>query len=376
MTTYTPATEQECAEIIRSMNAETVRIEGGGTRLPLCGLASITSRFMTGITRHQPSDRTISARSGTTLAEIERHLRAADQRLAFEPTGAHAASTIGAVAAMNLSGSRRPFAGAARDALLGTRFVTGLGELITTGSGALKNVAGLDLTKIIAGSRGSLGLVTEVVFKVTPRPEAAETLAFSGLAAREFPEFAVRALLCGAPITGAVHLSASTAENMSLACKPVALLRLEGSQIAVTVGAAEIGGGVSKLPSYQAAALWKSISDGTCLNRAAVQWRVSLPPARGGVLATSLTSLGAKTVIDWRGGLIWAAHEDLNAVPKILALLDGTPGATARLVRGPGTAAPLRREPTGISQMTARLRQALDPKGLFDTRHLNFGVRV
>ncbi|MCP4319855.1 MAG: FAD-binding protein [Hyphomicrobiales bacterium] len=378
MTVRLPHSEAEAAEMIRAVGSGSVRLCGGDSRSTTGAADALSSRALTGIVRHEPVDRTICVRAGTPVSDVEQLLRLSGQCLAFEPPHVDEKSTIGAVAATNSSGPRRPFAGAARDALLGLRMVTGQGEVVATGSKVLKNVAGLDLTKVVAGSRGSLALITEVIFKVMPLPETEKTLAMRGLSANSFPARIAEAMHSGAPITAATHLAAPVAARMDLDTEPIALLRLEGFDAAVAGGARRLRPDFEPIMHRDSARLWRAIRD--CepysTDRNDVVWRIATSPATAGGLAQSLAETEAETIIDWRGGLITARHADPDAANDVVALLAGARSATARLLRGPPAAAPRRRLSAGLADLTCRLKQVLDPLNVFDTGPFFDGTTV
>ncbi len=189
----TPRDESEVAEIVATANRsrEPLAIVGGGTRLglgrPTQTATSLSTAALAGITLYEPTELVLSARAGTPLAEIDALLTSKGQRLPFEPMdhrgllGSDGEPTIGGVVAANVSGPRRIQAGAARDSLIGVRAITGSGDIVKSGGRVMKNVTGYDLVKFIAGSYGTLAVLSEVTFKVEPRPEAESTLIFSGL---------------------------------------------------------------------------------------------------------------------------------------------------------------------------------------------------
>ena len=191
--TDAPADEAGLAAAVAeaAAKAEPLSVAGAGTKAlmlrPVQAARSLTTRNLAGITLYSPNELIISARAGTPLAEIEVALAERGQHIIAEPLdiralfGSQEEQTIGGAVATNLSGPRRVAWGAMRDHLLGIRAVTGRGEVIRSGGRVLKNVTGLDLCKLLAGSHGTLGVITEITLKVLPTPEAVGTLVLSGL---------------------------------------------------------------------------------------------------------------------------------------------------------------------------------------------------
>jgi glycolate oxidase FAD binding subunit len=229
-----PDSEQAVATIVADAvkAGKPLAIEGGGTRRaitrPVQAAQTLNLSALNGITLYEPAEMVIGAWVGTPLKEIEAALAAENQILSFEPADYRAAlgtegePTIGGVVAGNISGPRRILAGAARDNLIGVRFVNGRGEIIKNGGRVMKNVTGLDLVKLQAGAWGTLGVLTEVIFKVTPRPPEGRTLVVEGLPDRDGVDLLGRAMGTPFEVNGAAHLPASGGEPARTA------MRLEG----------------------------------------------------------------------------------------------------------------------------------------------------
>jgi glycolate oxidase FAD binding subunit len=345
-----PANEKETAEAVAEAHAthRPFAIEGGGTRTglgrPVEAEASLSTRKLTGITLYEPAELVISARAGTQLAEIEATLATSGQRLAFEPMdhrriyGTECAPTIGAIAACNISGPRRINGGAARDHLIGLRLVNGRGEIVKTGGRVMKNVTGLDLVKLSCGAHGTLGVLTEVTFKVLPRAERTGTLAIAGL--DDANGVAALNTALGSPyqILGAAHLPADLAGTEALT-----LLRIEGPQAGIVyrLGALQTllrpYGSAEILDEKRASDLWCDIRDAACLAepRDAAMWRLSVAPTRGPAIVEAIgNTLEVRHFYDLGGGLIWlvtAPAGDAGAA-AIRAALAGV-GGHATLIR-------------------------------------------
>jgi glycolate oxidase FAD binding subunit len=228
---YRPGSEQEVAEIVRdaAVRSAGLAVRGGGTRAPeVAGdRPTLSTAGLTGISLYEPGALTLVVRAGTSLEEVEAALAAEGQQLPFEPwdarplSGRNGTPTIGGVVATNASGPRRVAAGACRDLMLGVRFVDGTGAVVKNGGRVMKKVTGLDLVKLMAGSHGTLGVLTEVAFKVLPRPETAATLVLDGLDAATAGRAMRAALATPCDVSGAAHVAGRT------------LLRLEGFEASV-----------------------------------------------------------------------------------------------------------------------------------------------
>jgi glycolate oxidase FAD binding subunit len=303
-------------------------------------------RGFSGIVHYEPSELVLTARCGTTLAEIQATLATHDQFLAFEPPTFGADPTIGGVVAAGLSGPRRMYAGAARDFVLGVRLLTARGELLRFGGEVMKNVAGFDLSRLLCGSLGILGILTEVSLKVLPRPRQEETVRLE-LAAPEAVATFNRLATSPVPLSAAAWLGGT------------AWIRLSGAAPAVRTAHARIGG--ERLDPGAAGTFWRELGDCRLpLFNQAPLWRVSVPPA-----AEPLT-LPGQPLIDWGGALRWYA---LPADVDVRGQAEAA-GGTALLWRGdsPGQRFhPLR---AGVLALHRRLKAQFDPQGIFNPGRL------
>jgi glycolate oxidase FAD binding subunit len=368
-----PTSEAELAEIIRTATGP-LAIEGGGTRRigPSGGGAPLDMAGLSGISLYEPGALTVVAGAGTPLAQVEAALAAEGQRLPFEVPdlrgllGRNGVSTIGGVASANASGPRRIQAGACRDSLIGIRFVSGEGDVIKNGGRVMKNVTGYDLVKLLAGARGSLGVLSEVSFKVLPRPETEATLLCRGLAPAQAAAAMATALGSPFEVTGAAYETQGT----------VTALRIEGMEGSVGYRRAELarllGAGWDVLDPAASAAHWGTVRDVSAFAGAeGAVWRISVKP---GDMPAVLAALGADVpaICDWGGGLIWAlvpSAGDGKAAPLrgLLAQI----GGHATLMRGHEHLADVpvfHPEPAALAALSEGLRRKFDPKGLFSQR--------
>lgn len=360
-----PQDEAELAEAVRGATGPFV-IRGGGTRG--IGRASpgevLDTGGMAGIVLYEPGALTLVARVGTPLSEVQAVLAGERQRLAFEPPdlrgvlGRTGGSTLGGVAAANASGPRRVQVGACRDSLLGVRFVDGTGAVVKNGGRVMKNVTGYDLVKLMAGSHGTLGVLTEVAFRVQAQPEAEATLVGEGLA----PEAALAALrrALGTPfdVSGAAFAGGR------------ALVRVEGMAGSVAYRASELRrvlGDWSIAEGAASASLWQGVRDVSSLaGRPGALWRLSVVPAQALAVPRALEAAGIahEAAWDWGGGLVWLLVPDGGA-EVIRAAVAGIGHAT--LMRGDLPGVPtFPPEAAGVAALAAGLRAKFDPKALFN----------
>lgn len=401
----TPGDEDELAAAIAKANAETAPLEiaGGGTKRdvgrPLQTAARLSTAKLSGVTLYEPNELVIAAKAGTPLKEIERTLAKNGQQLAFEPIdagpllgGKAGQGTIGAVFATNLSGSRRIQTGAARDHLLGMRAVNGRGEIFKSGGRVMKNVTGYDLCRGVAGSWGTLAVMSEVTMKVLPKAEDTRTLLFTGLT----DEVAIDAMCAalGSPyeVSGTAHLHASCVPALGiggLAKKGQTLtaLRLENFRSFLDYRAGRLGellaayGKHAELDGKDSEAFWGAIRqlkffDG---GEGAV-WRISVAPSDGARLVAQLsTHLDCRAVYDWSGGLVWlevAPSRDAGAteIQRTLAEIRGH----ATLIRADHAvraSVDVFQAPDGAAAaLTRRVKAAFDPAGILNPGRMYSGV--
>ena len=240
MSVLTPDTPERLATLVRDASAAStgLDIRGGGTRRglghPVSGGSDVLSlNAISGVTLYEPGALTLVVKAGTPLAEVEAVLAAEKQRLAFEPTdhralyGSDGEPTVGGMVAANVSGPRRIQAGACRDYMVGVQFVDGHGRLIRNGGRVMKNVTGYDLVKLMAGSHGTLGVLTEVAFKVLPAPEHSATIRVRGLDARAAVDAMTAALCSPFEVNGVAHLPAPDSSVSAMAMPmPMPMLML------------------------------------------------------------------------------------------------------------------------------------------------------
>jgi glycolate oxidase FAD binding subunit len=355
-----PSDEAELAEIVRGTNAPLV-LRGGGTRgigVPAPGEVLETGG-LSGVRLYEPGALTLVVGAGTPLAEVEGLLAAEGQRLPFDPPGMRGllgrvgVSTIGGVVAVNASGPRRVQAGACRDSLIGVRFVDGTGTVVRNGGRVMKNVTGIDLVKLMAGSHGTLGVLTEVAFKVLPAPEAVATLCIAGL--DDARAVAALAAALGSPfdVTGAAHWPGRGT-----------FVRVEGFAASVRYRVGELARVLGPFGAVDEVSgdVWAEVRDVVPFHGVPGDvWRLSVKPSEApGLVARA----GAEAVLyDWGGGLVWllvAPGVDLRAR---LGAFDGH-ATRMRGEAGPVPAFPP--EPAAVAAISAGLRAKFDPKGVFN----------
>jgi len=366
------------------------------TTLDLSGLS--------GVTLYEPEELVLSAKAGTPLAEIAALAAAHEQELAFEPIdygpllgGSAGAATIGGVIAANLSGPRRIKAGAARDHFLGVTAVSGRGETFKSGGRVVKNVTGYDLCKLLAGSWGTLAVVTDLTVKVLPRAETTQTLLLLGLDDILAVQAMTLAMGSACDVSGAAHLPAAVAVRMPVpelasAGRAVTALRLEGVTPSVAHRRKVLEdlmkplGALAYLGHAESMALWQAVRDvipfaASGLGDDRPVWRLSASPARGAEIGLRIAAEGgAEVLYDWAGGLIWIAlppREDAGAALVRGALAAGG-GGHAMLIRAPAAVRAavevFQPQDEGVAALSRRVKDGFDPMRLLNAGRMWAGV--
>jgi len=369
-----PNTEEELAGIIKdtAANGSGLRIQGGGTRSglgnPVQSNSVLKTWNLSGVSLYEPGALTIVAQAGTLVSDIEAMLDAEGQMLAFEPLD-HSAlygptdgkPTIGGVVATNASGPRRIQAGACRDSLIGVRFVDGAGNIIKNGGRVMKNVTGYDLVKLMSGSYGTLGVLSEVSFKVLPKPEKSVTLVISGLDPYEAQEVLSDALRTPFDVTGAAYMG----QNVELPYQLQAFIRLEGFENSIKYRARELKSIFESRYSGRVhfeddCPVWSDIANFKIVPKTGDIWQISVKPTDGPDIMEILQPYSGCQYMDWAGGLVTVNVSSGFDIREKLTDYN----AQALCLRGSGDT--FHPEPTPIAKISAGLRAKFDPNGVLN----------
>ncbi len=406
-TTFKPESADQVVEAVAwaAAEAQPLEVVGRGSKRalgrPVQAANGIEVSGLTGITLYEPEELVLSARAGTAMAEIEAALEDGNQQLAFEPAdlgpllGAEAGrGSIGGMLACNLSGPRRIKAGAARDHFLGVSAVSGRGELFKSGGRVVKNVTGYDLCKLLAGSYGTLAVLTDVTVKVMPVAEKTRTVLLFGLDDEGALAAMTRTLGSAHEVSAAAHMPAPIAAGSAVsyvagAGAAVTAIRVEGPEPSVAYRCAALRKDLAdlaeseELHSMNSRALWRELRDVAPFVAEPERpvWRISVPPRAGARLAVAVArDLDAEYFFDWGGGLIWLAPaapgEDAGAARLRAAL--GANGGHGTLVRA---AAELRAavpvfqpQDPAKAALTERVKDGFDPNRVLNPGRMYAGV--
>ena len=363
---------------------------------PMATNALLDLSALNAVVAYEPHELIITLQAGAPLADVKSLIDSRNQQFAFEPINTSALlgspdiGTIGGMIGAGLAGPRRIKAGGARDHLLGAHAVSGFGDSFKAGGKVVKNVTGYDLCKLLAGSWGTLAVMTEVTLKVMPRPESERTLLLRGLDDIKANLAMIAALGSPFDVTGAAHLpnsvfrsAGSGLADLGSTRQAVTLLRLEGISASAAHRAAALAkqlapfGAADVLEDAVSAAVWSSVRDVEPFAASGPLgawpvWRIVCPPASGGTLGAQLArDTGGDVIYDWGGGLIWAAlppKPDAQAA-LVRSRVDAAFGH-AMLLRG---SEQVRRnvdvfhpQGGGLAALSERVRNSFDPKGILN----------
>jgi len=371
---------------------------------PMATNALLDLSALNAVTSYEPNELIITVQAGAPLADVKSLIDSKNQQFAFEPIdtaallGTPSLGTIGGMIGAGLAGPRRIKAGGARDHLLGAHAVSGFGDSFKAGGRVVKNVTGYDLCKLLAGSWGTLAVMTEVTLKVMPRPESERTLVLRGLDDVAANKAMTAALGSPFDVSGAAHVpnsvfraAAGGLGELGAQREAVTLLRLEGITASAAHRATALAkalspfGAAESIEDAASAAVWNSIRDvepfaasGTL--GAWPVWRIVCPPASGGTLGQVLSrDTGGDVIYDWGGGLIWAALPPRpDAQAALVRARVNAFGGHAMLVRASDE---VRRnvdvfhpQPGGLADLSERVRQSFDPKNILNRGRLKRGT--
>ena len=396
---FSPTSEQQLQELVQWVIAErkTICVQGRNSKqgfgLPVRADCTVSTAKLTGILEYHPEELVMTALPGTPLEEIRQALLQHKQHLAFEPPALNRMydidddGALGGIFMGNLAGPRRFRAGSARDHILGIRAINGRGEIWKSGGKVIKNVSGYDMSKLLAGSWGTLSIVSELTFKALPAPPGSRSLAVWGLSVRLGTALMSQILSTACEPSGLAYLpgAALTAlrqDDEPFPANSVTLIRLEGTDSSVNErlqsilkwlpGACQY----SNLDHEESALHWSWIRDATPLldrQRTPCILKISIPPATACSLTCCIDELrDCVWYLDAAGGWLWVGLPEIDAANKLTAIrgeLSATGGA-ALLYRAPDAV----KQQVGvyalpdaaIKRLNGKIKNSLDPTGIFN----------
>lgn len=397
----TVSDEAALVDAVASAVAEGARLEVAGRASKRgIGRAAQATRTLDvsalcGVTLYEPEELVLSARAGTPMAEIEALLAKNAQMLAFEPMdpgpllgSVPGGGSLGGMFACNLSGPRRLSHGAVRDHALGIRAVSGRGEVFKSGGRVMKNVTGYDLPRLLAGSHGTLAVMSEVTLKVLPRPQTQETLLVFGLDAAAAARAMSAAMGSSCEVSAAATLPASISRRREEVPAEVSVVafRLEGFEPSVRARRAMLisvmtpFGAVEVLEEEASLAFWAMVRDvlpfAATMERAV--WRISTTPMAGPRLAHELSHmLGAEAFCDWAGGLVWVQMPEEAARAEVVRAALEPHGGHATLIRASVAerAGDVFQPLDGpLDALQRRVKASFDPSGVLNPGRMYAGM--
>jgi len=332
-----------------AQDGEGLAITGGNTKSFLGRLsrgAPCSVRAVQGVVHYEPTELVVTVRAGTRLTELESTLAQSGQMLPFEPPAFGEGATIGGTIACGLSGPCRPYRGAARDFVLGVRCINGKGESLRFGGEVMKNVAGYDVSRLMVGAMGTLGILTEISLKVLPRPACSQTRTFEmpGESASELmTSFLGRSL----PVSAAAYLDG------------VLWVRLSGSEAAVSTAAGALGGD----REAEGDVFWSQLKEHRLdfFSHDLPLWRISLKPQN------DVIQFPGKTLIDWGGAQHWVKSDTgFEALSELVRPYRGY--VTGFSGRDQGVRSDVPQD--AVLKLNRGLKAAFDPSGILNPGRL------
>lgn len=402
---FKPSGQGEVEELVRWASAEGIPLEviGHGSKRelgrPVQAGHILSLSEMSGILMYEPEELVLEAQAGTPLVEIVKLLDEHNQQLAFEPmdTGPVLGKdigqgSIGAVVACNLSGPRRIKAGAARDHVIGITAVSGRGETFKSGGRVVKNVTGYDLSRGLCGSWGTLSVLTEITFKVLPRPEIEVTLIVGGLDRDEAINAMSTAMASSVEVSSAAHLPEDlTDDTDTVSGLPIntslTAMRIEGFKQSVEYRIGKLTklfddfDKIERIDGEVSRRFWMSIRDANPLGygKESILWKISTAPTRAGKFIDAIQShADTRYFFDWGGGLVWLEFSDGDAHETGVHNAIAQVGGHATLIRAP---VPIRSsvpvfqpQLPSLASLTRRLKEQFDPKGILNPGRMYVGL--
>lgn len=401
---FKPRDEKEIVDAVAwaAAGEKTFELIGRGSKRAIGRAAQTDATLdvsaLSGVVLYEPEELILSAQPGTPMAEIEKLLAENRQELAFEPIdtgpllgGKAGGGSIGGMVSVNLSGPRRIKAGAARDHALGVKAVSGRGEAFKAGGRVVKNVTGYDLPKLIAGSWGTLAVITEITFKVLPAAEDVETVLALGLSDARAVEAMSMAMGSACDVSGAAHLPQKVAarlpvQSVAAANAAVTAFRLEGIAPSIAYRREKIEammrpfGALAVLKEGDSRAFWRAVRDALPFAEKTgnALWRLSVTPSTGAKIGSAIAAAtGAEMFYDWAGGLLWIEMPDENPHEQaVRAAINGE--GHALLVRATpsvrASAAVFGPLDKGLSGIMRNVKESFDPKGVLNPGRMYAGL--
>jgi len=399
---YSPTSEQDVQTFVHSCFLEGSPIEVMGFGSKAIGREIQCSKTLKlqkfdGIIEYFPDELYIKVKPGTSLELIESTLKQKNQELSFEPSdlgflyqGKSLKGSVGAAVACNLSGSRRFKTGALRDHLLGFRAINGKGEIIKSGGTVVKNVTGYDVSKLISGSYGTLGVITEIILKVQPRYDESQTLLIYGVNLKKALNIFSQSMQTSFEISGACYYPEGMANFFNLNdvdnSSSITAIRVEGPKISVSERINCLKKlfvehkNIFVLENYQSRIFWKSTSDLSFFNNSEnIVVKVSLPPVSAEEFLQQFMNEHIRFVIDWAGNLIWIeiAREDSILLRQLRKKVINFNGHLT-IMKAP-THVRIREDfltvvDENMKKLSLRIKESFDPKSILNPGKMYSGL--